>query len=124
MQNPFSPRSCSPENPQHLAHVGSQERYGLPWQLSLLRDGAAGFVSHRENTLPGFAKDFLQKGKIFTHIILNEREMFEPPPVGSRCLTLSEVVRAKIVGRSTVCSFVFHRLNERLCPRVKAVQRQ
>lgn len=77
MQNPFTPRSCSPENPQHLAHVGSQERYGLPWQLSLLRDGAAGFMSHRENTLPGFAKDFVPKWKnLHTHHTKWERDFW------------------------------------------------
>lgn len=37
MQKPPSPRSCSWENPKHLAHVWSQERYDLPWQPALLR---------------------------------------------------------------------------------------
>lgn len=32
-----SPRSCSSENPQHLAHVWSQERCDLHWQPALLR---------------------------------------------------------------------------------------
>lgn len=91
MQNPFSPRSCSSENPQHLAHVWSQERYGLPWQLSLLRDGAAGFMSHRENILQGFAKILLPSGKIFTHIILNEREIFEPFPEGLKMFDLIRI---------------------------------
>lgn len=37
MQKPSSPRFRSSENPQHLAHVWSQERYDLPWQPALLR---------------------------------------------------------------------------------------
>lgn len=32
-----SPWSRGSENPQHLAHVWSQERYDLPWQPALLR---------------------------------------------------------------------------------------
>lgn len=61
-QKPFSPRSCSSENPQHLAHVWSQERYDLHWQPALLWALASwlrvtqgkhwicwGFYSHVEN---------------------------------------------------------------------------
>lgn len=97
MQNPFSPRSCSPENPQHLAHVGSQERYGLPWQLSLLRDGAAGFMSHRENTLPGFAKNFVPKWKnLHTHHTKWERKFW-----ASSCgIKMFDLIR---IGQSQDC---------------------
>lgn len=67
-----SPRSRGSENPQHLAHVWSQERYDLPWQPALLRAFAGWLVSHKENTLRGFAEDFIPKWKIFTHIKLKK----------------------------------------------------
>lgn len=51
MQKPSLPWSCCSENPQHLAHVWSQERCDLHWQPALQRALTRWLCVTQANTL-------------------------------------------------------------------------